>query len=115
MFRIIEIVLIVLVLVATVQTFRIKSMSENSSDEIRKLQAQIRDHEGAIDLLEADWSLLNQPNRVQNLVEAFRQQLQLDVTEAEQIVAPSELPRIKPEPDPAVDVIADLIATGSVE
>lgn len=115
MFRIFEIALILLVLSATVHTFYIKSMSEDRSDEIRKLEAQIRDHEGAIDLLKADWSLLNQPNRVQNLVEAYREQLQLDVTEPEQIVTSSELPRIKPEPDPSTDVIADLIATGSIE
>lgn len=115
MFRIFEIALIVLVLAATVHTFYVKSMSEDRSDEIRQLEAQIRDHEGAIDLLEADWSLLNQPNRVQNLVESFQDQLQLHVTEPEQIVTATELPRIKPQIDPGIDVIADLIATGSVE
>lgn len=115
MFKFFEMTLIALVLMATVRTFYIKAETEDLAADIRQLEAQIQDHEGAIDLLNADWSLLNQPNRVQNLVGAFQEQLQLDVTEPEQIVQSSELPRLKPEPDPDIDPIADAIQTGAIE
>lgn len=107
--------LIVAVLAATAYTFYIKHESEERLAEIRRLEAEIKTHKDTIDLLEADWSLLNQPARVQKLIEAFHEQLQLTITEAEQIVKHDELPRIKPEPEIEIDEIADQIMTGAVE
>ena len=107
--------LIVAVLAATAYTFYIKHESEERLAEIRRLEAEIKTHKDTIDLLEADWSLLNQPARVQKLIEAFHEQLQLTTTEAEQIVKHDELPRIKPEPEIEIDEIADQIMTGAVE
>ncbi len=107
--------LIVAVLAATAYTFYIKHESEERLAEIRRLEAEIKTHKDTIDLLEAGWSLLNQPARVQKLIEAFHEQLQLTTTEAEQIVKHDELPRIKPEPEVETDEIADQIMTGAVE
>ena len=107
--------LIVAVLAATAYTFYIKHESEERLAEIRRLEAEIKTHKDTIDLLEADWSLLNQPARVQKLIEAFHEQLQLTTTEAEQIVKHDELPRIKPEQEIETDEIADQIMTGAVE
>lgn len=115
MFRAFEVLLIVAVLAATAYTFYIKHESEDRLAEIRKLEAEIKTHKDTIDLLEADWSLLNQPVRVQKLIEAFQEQLQLTTTEADQIVQYDELPRIKPEPEIETDEIADQIMTGAVE
>lgn len=115
MFRAFEVLLITLIIGAFAYTFHIKGQSEDRLAEIKRLRAEIRDHRDTIDLLEADWSLLNQPSRVQKLIQAFQEQLQLQTTEAQQIVTASELPRIKPEPDPYVDAIADAIMTGSVD
>lgn len=115
MFRAFEVLLIALILGASVYTFHIKDQSEDRLAEIKRLQTEIRDHRDTIDLLEADWSLLNQPSRVQKLIQAFQEQLQLQTTEAQQIVSASELPRIRPEPDPNEDPIADAIMTGSVD
>lgn len=115
MFRAFEIALIVMVVCATAYTFYIKNQSEMRLAEIERLEAEIKDHRQTIDLLEADWSLLNQPRRVQKLIELFEEQLQLKTAEAEQIVSPEELPRVKPEPVPEMDIIAGTIKTGSVE
>ena len=84
MFKSFEMLLIILVLAATGHTFYIKNQSESRLDEIQRLQAEIKDHKQTIDLLEADWSLLNQPARIQKLVEAYQQQLKLKTTSAEQ-------------------------------
>ncbi|MEW7006451.1 MULTISPECIES: cell division protein FtsL [unclassified Lentilitoribacter] len=113
MFRAFEVILMALILSASAYTFHIKGQSEDRLAEIKRLQSEIRDHKDTIDLLEADWSLLNQPSRVQKLIQAFQEQLQLQTTEAQQIVTASELPRFRPEPE--VDAIADAIMTGSVE
>ena len=115
MFRVFEILLIALILGASAYTFHIKDQSENRLAEIERLQAEVRDHKDTIDLLEADWSLLNQPSRVQKLMQAFQEQLQLQTTEAQQIVTASELPHMRPELDPIEGVIADVIITGSVD
>ena len=112
MFRVFEILLIATVLAATGYTFYIKNQSEDRLAEINRLETEIGSHKDTIDLLEADWSLLNQPARVQKLIQAYQERLQLKTTEAEQIVQAEELPRIRPEP---VDLIADQIMTGSVE
>ena len=115
MFRAFEVLLIVAVLAATAYTFQIKHESEERLAEIRKLEAEIKTYKDTIDLLEADWSLLNQPSRVQKLIEAFQDQLQLTTTEADQIVRHDELPRIKPDPEVETDAIADQILTGALE
>ena len=115
MFRAFEVLLIVAVLAATAYTFQIKHESEERLAEIRKLEAEIKTYKETIDLLEADWSLLNQPSRVQKLIEAFQDQLQLTTTDADQIVRHDELPRIKPQPEVETDAIADQILTGAVE
>ena len=115
MFRAFEVLLIVAVLAATAYTFQIMHESEERLAEIRKLEAEIKTYKDTIDLLEADWSLLNQPSRVQKLIEAFQDQLQLTTTEADQIVRHDELPRIKPEPEVETDAISDQILTGAVE
>ncbi|MBO6917238.1 MAG: hypothetical protein JJ858_02300 [Rhizobiaceae bacterium] len=115
MFRAFEVLLIVAVLAATAYTFQIKHESEERLAEIRKLEAEIKTYKDTIDLLEADWSLLNQPSRVQKLIEVFQDQLQLTTTEADQIVQHDELPRIKPEPEVETNAIADQILTGAVE
>lgn len=115
MFRAFEVLLIIMVLGATAYTFRIKHQSEDRLAEIRSLEAEIKTHKDTIDLLEADWSLLNQPARVQKLIQAFEDRLKLQITEPNQIVQSDELPRIKPEPEVAWDEIADQIMTGAVE
>ena len=94
MLRPVDMILIALMALAAFITFQIKFEAERELDRVRKLEAEIRLEENTIDLLNADWALVNQPSRLQDLVEAYHEQLGLEVMEADQIVQPTELPAL---------------------
>ena len=70
-----------------------------------------------IDLLEADWSLLNQPSRLQRLSKAFETELGLKSIEPEQMAQPDELPGRASdfEPQMAEGGLDAELTTGSVQ
>ncbi|MFZ2102807.1 MAG: hypothetical protein WAU86_19810 [Oricola sp.] len=122
MMRVINIVLVVLMLGAATWTYNVKHTAERNLADIRDLEQRINLEKDTISLLEADWSLLDQPARLQALSDLYATELQLRPTEPRQIVHPNELPA--PPEIPAGDGIADIIAgaapdtsvtTGSVE
>ena len=139
MLRTLDILLIVLMTAAATITYSIKHRAEEKLDEVRKLEAEIKLEKDTIDLLKADWSLLTQPSRLQQLITAYQSELQLAPTESTQLARPNELPMLKaelPVLDPAdtdrdgkvspkeakafaakpkTDDIADIIQTGSVK
>jgi hypothetical protein len=92
MLRTVDIILIGLMALAAAITFQIKFDAEKELDKVRRLEAEIRLEENTIDLLQADWSLANQPSRLQDLAEAYHEQLGLEIMDANQIVKPTELP-----------------------
>ncbi|MEX3010105.1 hypothetical protein [Hoeflea sp. TYP-13] len=119
MLKTIDFVIIALMAAAAVMTFHIKFQAEEQLAEIKKLEADIRLEEDTIDLLNADWSLLVQPGRLQNLVETHNEDLGLEITEPHQMVRPEELPaRVRDLPEPVREMMADLpdneTVTGSV-
>lgn len=85
-------VFIALMAAAAVTTFHIKYSAEERLADIKKLEARIGVEENTIDLLNADWSLLTQPARLQVLVERNREELGLHLTEAHQMVRLHDLP-----------------------
>lgn len=92
MLRTIDMVLIGLMTVAATVTYQIKHYAEERLADVRALQAQVQMEQQTIDLLKADWSLLNQPARMQDLVERFEEQLELDTVSPAQIATIDELP-----------------------
>lgn len=119
MLRTIDMVLIGLMIAAATVTYQIKHHAEEKLEEVRRLQAAIQLERNTIDLLEADWSLLNQPARLQRLITAFEEDLQLATTQPTQIATPEELPAkvLRVEDllaDPLAGGMADAMATGSV-
>jgi hypothetical protein len=77
MLRTLDVVLVGAMITAATITYQIKHAAEEKLAEVRELQAAIKLQEETIDLLEADWSLLNQPSRLQRLSEAFEAELRL--------------------------------------
>ena len=71
MLRTFDIILIAAMLVAATVTYKIKYDAEKQIAVINKLKREIRHEEDTIRLLRADWSLLTQPGRLQNLVEVY--------------------------------------------
>ena len=51
-------------------TYGLKQRVIASEDQLKSMKAQIRHYEQSIHLLQAEWSFLNDPERLQNLIEA---------------------------------------------
>ena len=92
MMRTFDLVLVGAMIAAATVTYQIKHAAEEKLSQVRELQAEIKLQEETIDLLEADWSLLNQPSRLQRLSKAFESELGLKSIEPEQMAQPDELP-----------------------
>lgn len=92
MLRSFDLMLVCAMIAAATITYQIKHAAEGKLADVRELQAEIKLQEETIDLLEADWSLLNQPSRLQRLSTAFEAELGLKTIEAAQMATPDELP-----------------------
>ncbi|OQM77344.1 cell division protein FtsL [Manganibacter manganicus] len=95
MFRTTDIILIAVMVSAAAMTYKIKRDAENQMEMVQKLQAQIHTEEDTIDLLKADWSLLTQPARLQQLTELYQDQLGLVPVDPHQFSGIDTLP-VKP-------------------
>lgn len=92
MLRTLDMVLIGLMAAAATVTYQIKHHAEERLAHVRSLQAQVQMEQQTIDLLKADWSLLNQPARMQELVERFEEKLELTIVAPTQVATIDELP-----------------------
>ncbi len=120
MLKTVDLVIIGLMAAAAVMTFHIKYQADEQLAEVRRLEAQIQLEEDTIDLLNADWSLLVQPGRLQDLVERHSEELGLQTTETHQMIQPQELPALVidlPEADRErmAETLDEETLTGSVE
>lgn len=97
MLRTLDILLIVFMTAAAAITYTIKHQAETKLEEVQKLEAQIKLEKDTIDLLKADWSMMVQPGRLQQLITAYQSELQLVPTESTQLARRNELPMLKAE------------------
>jgi hypothetical protein len=91
-FRTSDILLIAAMVAAAAFTYKTKHEAEDRLAAVERLKADIRYEEDTIDLLQADWSLLTQPSRLQKLTETYQAELLLRPVEAHQIIGLNELP-----------------------
>lgn len=92
MLRTLDFILIAAMIGAATVTYQIKHNAEAKLEEVNRLQASIAAEEITIDLLKADWSLLNQPGRLERLTKEFAEQLQLEPIAATQMAEHTEIP-----------------------
>lgn len=85
MFRTTDVILIGVMVAAAGLTFKVKYDAELKLEEIRRLQAEIQTERDTIDVLRADLSVLTQPARLQKLVDAYNDELQLESVEPDQV------------------------------
>nr|WP_245396341.1 hypothetical protein [Jiella sonneratiae] len=85
---------------AAAYTYAIKHDAELVETEIAKVDRKIALEKETISLLEADWTLLDQPSRLQRLADIYADELELKPIRPDQIVAPDELPAPKAVPTP---------------
>jgi cell division protein FtsL len=122
MMRLINICVIVALVLAAADVYKIKFESTRQAQRVAKLRMEIRRENDAIASLRAQWAKLDSPARIQDLA---RRHLALKPAEARQIDRLDNLPERPPdlvpadEPDPIGTMIAqpeliDRSATGSV-
>jgi hypothetical protein len=118
MMRWLQVVSVVAAAGAAVFVFHVKYRAEAVAEHASQLQRALDQENETISLLEAEWSLLIQPARVQELVERHADLLELQPLDPSQIVKIDNLP-MRPT-GPAADDEAALSAileseTGGIE
>ncbi|MEB3042306.1 cell division protein FtsL [Rhizobium mulingense] len=97
MLKTFDLVLIGVMTATAAITYTIKHRAELKLEEVHRLEAEIKLEKDTIDLLKADWALQSQPNRLERLVKAYNDELQLQPTESTALVHAKELPMLKSE------------------
>lgn len=108
MIRVLQVVSVAAAAAAAIFVFQIKYRAEAVAERAAELQRKVDQEAEAVSLLRAEWSLLNQPTRVQELVARHQEALRLQPLDPRQIVRFEQLP---PRPaGPAPDDEAALSA-----
>jgi hypothetical protein len=117
--RIFNFVLLAAMIVGAAIVYNMKHEAEVAADKVARLQAEIAREKDAVALLRAEWSVLTQPARLQDVVTKYADHFQLQPFSPKQMATIDEIPlKPVPPPQPATDVIAGAISgetTGSVE
>ncbi len=92
MFRTVDFIFVGLVLAVATATYIVKYGSEIESNNIARLEREIQTKREAIDILKANWSLLTNPARIQELAERHGEELQLNVLQPRQIISIDQIP-----------------------
>ena len=95
MLRSIDLILLIALIATVSWTFKVKHDSQQALERVAELEKQIAAEKVEIDLLKSDWSLLTSPARLQQLVERFNQELELEEMRASQMANERELPGFK--------------------
>lgn len=125
MLRTFDLILIGAMAAAATVTYQIKHNTDEKVQDLRRIETEIKLEKDTIELLQADWALLTQPNRLEKLTNVYHDELQLQQTDPNQLARVNELPMLKsqvpapqvaagvPMPKPT-DKPTDQIKTGSV-
>jgi len=92
MTRMINFVLIALMLLGAGVVYDFKYEAERAAAKVAKINRKIDAERDAIATLKAEWSLLNQPKRLQELAERHRGFLELDPLDPTQIGSIDDIP-----------------------
>ncbi len=92
MLRTINILLVILMLVGAAIVYDFKYEAERATARVAKINRKIDAERDVIATLKAEWSLLNQPKRLQDLVERYHSYLELDPLDPTQIATIDDIP-----------------------
>ena len=95
MSKTVNFVFVGLVLAVATTTYVVKYGSEIEHDNISRLERDIRTEKESIDILQANWSLLTSPSRIQNLTKRHGDELKLDILQSHQVIDIEQIP-LKP-------------------
>ena len=92
MLKTLNVILVGLMLGGAGVVYLLKYDSERAASRIGKLQRQIASERQEIAGLRAEWSLLNQPRRIQELVTKYKSYLELEALDPGQVATIDDIP-----------------------
>jgi len=95
MLRAIDIVLVCALIGSAMWTYKVKHDARASFARVEQLEKQIAAERAEINLLKADWSLFNSPERLQKLVDKYSDELNLTPLDPGQIATVDDLPPLR--------------------
>jgi hypothetical protein len=104
--RILNLILLGAMIVAAAFTYDLKYNAESASNRVARLQSDIGKEKAKIQALRAEWSMLDQPARLQALVEAHADHFKLAPFNPDQLAAVSDLPMRPVPPDPIGELVS---------
>lgn len=99
MMRTVNIVLIGGMLAGAGVVYRLKYEAEHATTRVGSLNRQIQHEREAIATLRAEWSLLNQPKRLQEMAERYHTYLELEPLDPNQVATLDDIPFRQAVPD----------------
>ncbi|WP_412058182.1 hypothetical protein [Bartonella sp. DGB2] len=91
--RTFDIVLVGIMISTVAFTYKIKYDVQKRLSEAKHLEQQISSEQDTIHLLKTEWALLTAPKRMEILANRYHQQLGLELTTPQQIVALKDVPK----------------------
>jgi len=92
-----------LMVMGAVVTYAMKDSAGRAADRVHKLRAEIATEKEALNLLKAEWGVLDQPARLQELVARYGDYLKLQPIDVRQIATIDQVPEKPPVDASAVD------------
>lgn len=114
MMRWLQVVSVVAAAGAAIFVFQVKYRAEVVAERASELQREIDREKEVTSLLEAEWSLLNQPARVQELVDRHTELLELKPLDPSQITKLRNLPMRPTGPAPDDEAALSAILEGAI-
>ncbi|SEQ40727.1 hypothetical protein SAMN05216548_104196 [Faunimonas pinastri] len=116
MIRWLQILSVMAAATAAFVVFQIKYRAEAVAENVAALQRKVDQQRETISLLNAEWSFLKQPGRIEGLINRHNDQMQLQRVDPVQIIDPSILPmRPAPKPEDTAALSALLGANGDAK
>jgi hypothetical protein len=118
MIRLLQVASVVAAASAAIVVFHVKYRAEAVAERASELQRELDREKETISLLEAEWSLLIQPARVQDLVGRHVERLELQPLDPKQITRIENLPMRPTGPAPDDEAALSAIledATGEAQ
>lgn len=109
MMRIVHLIVVAALVAAAADVYKIKFESTMRAERVARLASEIKRERDAIAALRAEWALLDNPTRIQALVQRHLALKLLDPTQIEQFDHLPERPPVPTAPSP--DAIAAIIGT----
>jgi hypothetical protein len=103
MLRALNVIWVALMVAGAVLTYAMKDRAGRAADHVMQLRSDIAREKEALTVLRAEWSVLDQPARLQGLVERYGTYLHLVSLDVRQLATVEEVPE-KPVESPSAGI-----------